>query len=86
VRITYDAAVDALYIRFLDTTVTTRNVSDGIAFDYDDDGNLAGIEVLEAGVRIGDRGPLSNVLFEEIGPGTLYPLQQAAADEDEEDD
>ncbi|HXH20567.1 MAG TPA: DUF2283 domain-containing protein, partial [Dehalococcoidia bacterium] len=53
-KITYDARVDALYIRFLDTTVTTKNVSDGVAFDYDADGKLAGIEILEAGVRIGD--------------------------------
>ena len=34
-RITYDSKVDALYIRFIETTVTTENVAEGVAFDYD---------------------------------------------------
>ncbi|MEN6545016.1 MAG: DUF2283 domain-containing protein, partial [Armatimonadia bacterium] len=32
-KITYDAEVDALYIRFADTTVTTKELGDGIAVD-----------------------------------------------------
>ncbi len=70
-KITYDSSVDALYIRFLDTTVTTKNVSDGVAFDYDEDGNLAGIEILEAGVRIGERAVFTRVELEDIGSGAL---------------
>ena len=34
-KITYDREVDALYIRFKKTTVTTKQVEHGIAFDYD---------------------------------------------------
>ncbi|MBI3068310.1 MAG: DUF2283 domain-containing protein, partial [Betaproteobacteria bacterium] len=45
-KITYDHEVDALYIRFKDTTVTTKHLADGIAADYDTEGKLAGIEIL----------------------------------------
>ena len=34
-KITYDYEADALYIRFTDTTVTTKHLEDGIAIDYD---------------------------------------------------
>jgi YD repeat-containing protein len=47
-RVTYDAEVDALYIRFLETTVTTKHLAKGIAADYDAEGHLAGIEILDA--------------------------------------
>ena len=46
-RITYDSEVDALYIRFIETTVTTEHVAEGIAVDYDTDGRIAGIEILD---------------------------------------
>src|SRR5437016_353312 len=42
-KITYDHEVDAFYIRFKETTVTTKHVAEGIAADYDADGYLAGI-------------------------------------------
>jgi hypothetical protein len=32
-RIMYDAEVDVLYIRFLETTVTTQHVAEGVAID-----------------------------------------------------
>ena len=47
-RITYDHEVDALYIRFKETTVTTKHLAEGIAADYDAEGRLAGIEILDA--------------------------------------
>lgn len=47
-RITYDTEVDALYIRFIETTVTTEHVAEGIAVDYTADGKVAGIEILNA--------------------------------------
>ena len=52
-KITYDGQVDALYIRFLETTVTTKHVAEGLAADYDANGNLAGVEVLDAAKRLG---------------------------------
>ena len=53
-KITYDRKVDALYFRFHDTTVTTKHLGEGIAGDYDSDGRLAGIEILDATSRLGD--------------------------------
>ena len=53
-RITYDREADAMYISFKETPVTTKHPSEGIAFDYDADGRLAGIEILDASVRLAD--------------------------------
>ena len=50
-KITYDREVDALYIRFKDTTVTTEHFEDGIALDYDAANHLAGIEILDVTQR-----------------------------------
>ena len=52
-KITYDGDVDALYIRLLDTTVITHHVAQGVAIDYDANGYLAGVEVLDAAKRLG---------------------------------
>ncbi len=65
--ITYDPAVDALYIRFKETTVTTKDLGEGIAIDYSADGKLAGIEILDAVKRFGDKTTLRKVTLEEIG-------------------
>ena len=53
-KITCDHEVDALYIRFKETTVTTKRLAEGIAADYDAEGRLAGIEILDAVKRLGD--------------------------------
>ena len=66
-RITYDPQVDALYIRFKETTVTTKHLTDGISADYDAQGQLAGIEILDALKRLGDKTALRKVILEEIG-------------------
>ncbi len=68
-RITYDPEVDALYIRFEETTVTTKHLAEGIAADYDSAGKLAGIEILDAIKRFGDKETLKKVTLEEIGLG-----------------
>lgn len=65
--ITYDPEVDALYIRFKETTVTTKILSEGIAADYGPDGKLAGIEILDAVKRFGDKNTLKKITLEEIG-------------------
>ena len=51
VKIAYNTEVNALYIRFRETTATTKHVDDGIALDYDTANYLAGIEILDAGRR-----------------------------------
>lgn len=52
-RITYDPEVDALHISFRSTEVVTKHLAEGIAADYDAEGRLVGIEVLDAAERIG---------------------------------
>lgn len=68
-KIRYDPEVDALSIIFRDATVTTQQIAEGIAAEYDAEGRLAGIEILEAIKRFGDRDTLRQVVLEGIGPG-----------------
>jgi len=65
-RITYDQEVDAPYIRFQETTVTTKHLAEGIAADYDAEGRLAGIEILDAMKRLGDPTVLKRVTLEDV--------------------
>jgi uncharacterized protein YuzE len=67
-KISYDHEVDALSITFRDTTVTTKHLAEGIAADYDSDGRLAGIEILDAVKRFGDQETLRHVVLEGIAP------------------
>jgi uncharacterized protein YuzE len=67
-RISYDSEVDVLYIRFIETTVTTKHVAEGIAIDYAADGRIAGIEVLDARKRFGDDQILRRVVLEDLVP------------------
>lgn len=64
--ISYDREVDALYIRFKETTVTTKHLDEGIALDYDADGRLAGIEVLDALKRLGDPSAFNRITLEDV--------------------
>jgi uncharacterized protein YuzE len=69
VKITYDREVDGLYIRFKETTVTTKHLAEGIAADYDADGRLAGIEILDAVKRLGDPAIFKQVILEDVALG-----------------
>ena len=69
-RISYDAEVDALSITFRETTVTTKHMAEGIAADYDADGKLAGIEILDAVKRFGGKETLRQIVIEGFGPAT----------------
>ena len=60
-KITYDREVDALYIRFKETTVTTKHIEDGIAFDYDAANHLAGIEILDVAQRLANPAMLKQI-------------------------
>ncbi len=68
-KITYDREVDALYIQFKETTVTTKHLAEGIAADYDADGYLAGIEILDAIKRLGDPSVFKQVILEDVALG-----------------
>ena len=65
-KIIYDPEVDAMSIVFNETTVTTQHLSAGIAIDYDDKGQLAGIEILDASQKFGGKETLKQVLVEGI--------------------
>ncbi len=73
-KIRYDAEVDALSISFRETTVTTKHLADGIAVDYDSNGRLAGIEILDAIKRFGDQDTLRQVVVEGLIP-SIQPLK-----------
>ena len=66
-NISYDPEVDALSIEFRPATVTTKELGEGIAVDYDAQGNLAGIEVLDACARFGGREILDEVVLHGLG-------------------
>ena len=68
-KITYDREVDTLYIQFKDTTVTTQHLTDGIAADYDAEGRLAGIEILDAVKQLGDTAVFKQVILENVALG-----------------
>jgi uncharacterized protein YuzE len=65
-RITYDSEVDALYIRFKEVEVKSEQLAEGIAADYDSDGRLAGIEILDAMKRVGDPSIFKRVILEDL--------------------
>ena len=71
-RITYDSKVDALYIRFIEATVTTDHVAKGIAVDYDSDGKIAGIEILDAVKRFGSKDVFKKVTLEGLALQSEY--------------
>jgi len=71
VKITYGSEVDALSITFRATTVTTKHLGEGIAADYDADGKLAGIEMLDAIKRFGGKDTLRQVVIEGLSPAPL---------------
>ena len=64
--ISYDSEVDALYIGFIETSVTTEHVAEGIAVDYAADGRIAGIEILDARKRFGDAEVFRRVVLEDV--------------------
>ena len=52
-RISYYADTDSLYFDLSSkTSVDSREVSDGIVLDYDADGNLVGIDIDHASVKL----------------------------------
>ena len=57
-RITYDAEVDALYIEFrpLESgTAENRGFSEDVIANYGPDGKLSGLEILNAGIVLGEK-------------------------------
>ena len=67
-KITYDPEVDAVYIQFREAEPARAvDVSEGVTVDLDAEGNLVGIEVLDASERMGQEG-LDSLSFELLAP------------------
>lgn len=66
-KISYDDECDAMSITFKDTTVTSQRVAEGVALEFDAEGHLAGIEILDAVQRFGNGETLQQVLLENVG-------------------
>ena len=65
-RISYDPEADALSIILRDTTVTTRELAEGVVGEFDADGRLVGMELLDVSERLNDRSDLRRVVLEGI--------------------
>ena len=51
-KVRYDSSLDVLYIRFREgNVVDSDEIEDGLIIDYDNQGNIIGIEVLEFSKR-----------------------------------
>ena len=74
-KISYDSEVDALHIIFRETTVTTHDIAEGIAADYDSEGRLAGIEILDAAARLGGKDVFRRVVLEDVATGSAPTLR-----------
>ncbi|MCX8067859.1 MAG: DUF2283 domain-containing protein [Anaerolineae bacterium] len=72
-KIYYDAEVDALYVQFRfpePGTVQARPLSEQIIADYDTEGRLVGLEILDVSELLGEeRGRL----MLEIAPALVVP-------------
>jgi uncharacterized protein YuzE len=66
-RISYCPDTDSLYIDLSSKPSTdSREVSDGVVLDYDEDGNLAGIDIDRASTKLDIRELILNKLPAEV--------------------
>ncbi|MBD2187999.1 DUF2283 domain-containing protein [Pseudanabaena mucicola] len=48
----YDPTIDALYIRWTESKIAESDEVGGVILDYDEQGNVIGVEVLNASQKI----------------------------------
>jgi uncharacterized protein YuzE len=64
-RLRVDHAADAIYLNLTDRPIKdSAEVADGIVVDYDDEGRIVGIEILDASRRTNDPDALKQFSFE----------------------
>ena len=64
-RVRVDHAADAVYLNLTDRAIKdSAEIADGIVVDYDDEGRIVGIEILDASKRTNDPAALKNFSFE----------------------
>lgn len=60
-RLRVDQEADAIYINLTDRAIRdSAEIADGIVVDYDDEGRIVGLEILDASKRTGDPLALTN--------------------------
>ena len=82
-RISYDSEVDALYIRFRETTVTTKELGEGIAVDVDADLIYSGDIQFTPHIESVDQGGLSIQIIYSRPPGEAGGVRALDLDVDE---
>jgi uncharacterized protein YuzE len=65
-RTRYDPEVDALSVIVRETTVTTRELAEGIVAEYDVKIRLVGLEILDAGSRLDEPSIVREVTLEGV--------------------
>ena len=64
-RVRVDHGADAVYLNLTDRPIKeSEEVADGIVVDYDDQGRIVGIEILDAAKRTDDPSALKQFSFE----------------------
>jgi uncharacterized protein YuzE len=64
-RVRVDHAADAVYLNLTDRPIKdSEEIADGIVADYDHDGRIVGIEILDASKRTNDPEALKQFSFE----------------------
>lgn len=59
-RVRVDQQADAVYVNLTDRSIKdSAEVADGIVVDYDEEGRIVGIEILDASRRTGDPAALT---------------------------
>ncbi|HEV2602601.1 MAG TPA: DUF2283 domain-containing protein [Microvirga sp.] len=61
-KTSYDAQADLLYVRFADTAVVeSEEVRPGIVFDFDAEGRIVAVEILDASEHLAAGAELHNL-------------------------
>lgn len=64
-RVRVDQGADAVYLNLTDSPIKdSEEVADGIIVDYDNEGRIVGIEILDASKRTNDPAVLKQFSFE----------------------
>lgn len=64
-RVRVDATADAVYLNLTDRPIKdSEEVADGIVVDYDDEGRIVGVEILDASKRTDEPEVLKQFSFE----------------------
>ncbi len=79
-RIEYSKTADALYVYFREIEVArSDDIYDGVVVDFDDQGQLVGIEVLDVSSRL-SLADLSNVSIEGLPVEMAEPAVESCSD------